>query len=361
MNRHLTFFLLIFALVQHTAFSQQRILKDAIERTDKQGFSGVVLVAEKGKILFEEAMGMRTYENRILLHEDDVFELASLSKQFTAMMIMMCKEKGLLEFDDQLSKYIEIPYPGITIRHLLTHTSGLPDYQAIMDEHWDKNKVAGNSDILDYLRKYAPPKYFEPGEKYDYSNTGYVLLASVVEKVTQKDFVALSHEWIFSPLNMKHTAIRSLQEKAEVSTFAAGHLKDGHGKYVNANKFHESDYTVWLGARKGPGRVSSTAKDLLKWDQALYTDRLVSKEILEEAFSPFKLNDGYFSYYGFGWEIKPQSPFGKMVMHTGDNPGYQTIIVRFVEENKTIIILNNNSHPDMMRLVEAATLSLGKW
>jgi hypothetical protein len=88
---------------------------------------------------------------------------------------------------------------------------------------------------------------------------------------------------------------------------------------------------------------------------------LVSKETLDEAFTPFRLNDERRSYYGFGWEIEPKSPFGKMVMHTGDNPGYKTIIVRFIEENKTIIILNNNAHPDLMRIVEAATLSLGKW
>lgn len=361
MNRFIAALFLAFISLQINVKAQQKILNEAVERAEKEGFSGVILVAENGKILFEDAMGMRTYENRLLLHEKDIFELASLSKQFTAMMVMMCKEKGLLDFDDQLSEYIETPYPGITIRHLLTHTSGLPDYQAVMDEHWDKSKVAGNPDILEYLRKYAPVKSFEPGDKYEYSNTGYVLLASIVEKTTGKDFVNLMREWIFDPLGMESTDIRSLEEKAKVQTFAAGHLKDENGKYVNANTFHASDYTVWLGNRKGPGRVSSNAEDLLKWDQALYTEKLVTKETLEEAFTPFKLEEGYLSYYGFGWEIKPQSPFGKMVMHTGDNPGYKTIIVRFIEENKTIIILNNNAHPDMMRLVEAATLSLGKW
>ncbi|REG87055.1 serine hydrolase domain-containing protein [Algoriphagus antarcticus] len=361
MYRFLTLLLLAFVSFQTNIIAQQKILKEAFERAEKEGFSGVILVAENGKILFEEAIGMRTYENRILLHEDDIFELASVSKQFTAMMVMMCEEKGLLNFDEPLSKYIETPYPGITIRNLLTHTSGLPDYQAVMDEHWDKSKVAGNPDILEYLREYAPVKSFEPGDQYEYSNTGYVLLASIVEKATGKDFVDLIREWIFHPLKMKSTDIRSLEEKAKVQTFAAGHLKDENGKYVNANTFHSSDYTVWLGNRKGPGRVSSNAEDLLKWDQALYSNKLVSKETLDEAFTPFRLNDERRSYYGFGWEIEPKSPFGKMVMHTGDNPGYKTIIVRFIEENKTIIILNNNAHPDLMRIVEAATLSLGKW
>lgn len=361
MHKFLVLVLLAFFSFEIHTIAQQKILKDAVERAQREDFSGVILVAQDGKILFEDAIGLREYENRSLLHKNDIFELASLSKQFTAMMVMICKEKEVLNFDDMVAEYIPSPYPGITIRNLLTHTSGLPDYQAIMDEHWDKSKVAGNPEILEYLREYQPKKSFEPGEKYEYSNTGYVFLASIVEKATGKDFVELMREWIFQPLGMNSTDIRSLEEKAKVETFAAGHIKDENGKFVNAANFHSDDYTIWLGNRKGPGRVSSNAEDLLKWDQALYTEKLVSKETIEEAYTAFKLNDGTRSYYGFGWEIKPQSPFGKMVMHTGSNPGYATIIVRFLEENKTIIILNNNVHPDLMRIVEAATLSLGKW
>lgn len=360
MRKLSTLFVLLILLIS-PLFAQQKILESALLQAESNGFSGVVLVAEDGKILLEKAIGLRSFENKIPLQSTDVFELASLSKQFTAMIVMMCKEKKMLSFDDPVENYLEIPYKGITIRQLLTHTSGLPDYQAIMDAHWDKSKVAGNPDILEYLSRYAPPVIFEPGEKYEYSNTGYVLLGSIAEKVSGKDFVELAEDWIFKPIGMKETGIRTLQEKAAIPNFAAGHLKDSLGNYINANKFHSSDYTVWLGNRKGPGRVSSTAEDLLKWDQALYTQKFVKKETLEEAFSPTKLNDETRSYYGFGWEVEPKSPFGKMVMHTGDNPGYQTIIVRFIEENKTIIVLNNNYHPDKIKLVEAATLSLKKW
>lgn len=361
MKRLFLSILFVLFLTSTLVHAQEKILVDALEKARVEGFSGVVLVAQEGKILYEEAIGMRSFEDHVALKTKDIFEMASVSKQFTAMMIMMCQEKGLLNYDDAVGKYLDIPYRGITIRQLLTHTSGLPDYQAVMDEHWDKSKVAGNPDILEYLNKYQPPMLFEPGEKYQYSNTGYVFLASIVEKATGKDFVELMREWIFKPLNMKSTDIRSPEEKAKVKNFAAGHIKDENGSYVNASNFHSSDYTVWLGNRKGPGRVSSTAEDLLLWDQALYGDKLVSKETLELAFTPAKLNDGTRSYYGFGWVLEPKSPLGKMVMHTGDNPGYKTIIVRYIEENKTIIILNNNYHPDMMRLVEAATLSLGKW
>ncbi len=362
MKIHRFIFLLLSAFLSVSpVFSQQKILQNALVQAEANGFSGVVLVAEDGRILLEKAIGYRSFEEKIPLQAGDIFELASVSKQFTAMVIMICREKGLLGFDDPVDKYLDIPYPGITIRHLLTHTSGLPDYQTIMDGHWDKSKVAGNPEILEYLSRYAPPRHFEPGERYEYSNTGYVLLASIAERATGKDFVALSREWIFKPLRMHSTDIRSLEEKASVLNFAAGHLRDSLGNYVNANRFHEADYTVWLGDRKGPGRVSASARDLLLWDQALYSQKLVKQKTLDEAMVPFVLNGHTRSYYGFGWEIDPKSPFGKMVLHTGDNPGYKTIIVRFIEDNKTIIVLNNNYHEDQMRIVEAATLSLGKW
>lgn len=349
MKKYLLFWLLCHAHI--LLFSQTGIQKQLIDSVFQTGFSGVVLVAENGKPDIYRAHGFRSFEQNVKLKKSDIFEFASVSKQFTAMVIMILKEKGQLSFDDSASKFVDIPYKGITIRHLLTHTSGLPDYQAIMDAHWDKSKVAGNTDIIAYLNRYAPPKEFEPGAKYAYSNTGYVLLASIAEKASGEDFIALSRKWIFKPLKMKDTDIRTLEEKAIVSHFAAGHLKDLTGNYVNANKFHASDYTVWLGNRKGPGRVSGTARDLLRWDQALYTEKLVSKQTLEEAFSPMKLNDGNYSNYGFGWDLTHSNAAGRVVSHTGSNPGYRTIIVRQLDQRRTIIILNNNNHPAMRRLV----------
>ena len=164
------YFLLFILFVANNAFSQQEKL-DSLFNAQKD-FSGVVLIAENGKPVYHKAFGYREFETKILLQTSDIFELASVSKQFTAMIIMMLKEKGKLSYDDSVSKYLQIPYKGMTIRNLLTHTSGLPDYQEIMDKYWDKSKVAGNPDCIEYLNKYAPPKHFEPGEKYEYSNTG---------------------------------------------------------------------------------------------------------------------------------------------------------------------------------------------
>lgn len=310
----------------------------------KQPINAVVLIAEKGKVVYEKAMGYRRFADKEPLQKTDVFELASVSKQFTAMVIMMLHEKALLQYDDPVEKYLDIPYKGITIRHLLTHTSGLPDYQEIMDTHWDKSKVAGNPDILAYLNRYAPPKLFEPGEKYQYSNTGYVLLASIAEKVSGRDFIEFCQAEIFRKLGMKHTAIRTLAEKAAVQNFAIGHIYvKEKNDFIRADSFPSSDYTIWLGNRKGPGRISSTAQDLLKWDQALYTEKLVKQSTLAEAFQPMVLNNGSISNYGFGWIPVTNDPSGLIVWHNGDNPGYKTEIMRFIGKQKTLIILCNNA------------------
>lgn len=326
-------------------------IKSAFEKAKNAGFNGIVLVAKDGKIQFYEATGYRRFETNEPLKKDDISELASISKQFTAMVIMMLKERGKLNFDDPISKYVQVPYPNITIRHLLTHTSGLPDYQAVMDKYWDKSKVAGNPEILEYLNRYQPPVLFQPGEKYTYSNSGYVLLASIAEKAAGKDFIEMCREWIFKPLKMRDTNIRTLEEKAKVKNFAAGHQKDENGNYINANKFHSSDYTVWLGNRKGPGRISSTALDLLKWDTALYTEKLIKKKTLAEAFTSGSLNNGNKINYGFGWEVLTDKSGNTYVQHTGGNPGYSTIIIRFISDKRTIIILCNNAHPSMQTLV----------
>lgn len=319
----------------------------------QNNFSGVVLIAENGKPIYHKAFDYREFANQTPLQTSDIFELASVSKQFTAMIIMMLKEKGKLSYDDLAEKYLDIPYKGITIRHLLTHTSGLPDYQDIMDKYWDKTKVAGNKDCIAYLNKYAPPKLFEPGIKYTYSNTGYLLLASIAEEISGKDFIDMCRKWIFRKLKMKSTDIRTLEEKKATVNFAIGHIYvKERNKYVRADSFPSSDYTIWLGNRKGPGRISSTAADLLKWDNALYTEKLIKQSTLQEAFTPMKLNDGSIFNYGFGWDLRNDSVWGKIVSHNGDNPGYKTQIIRYIDKKKTMILLNNNAYSNFTLLLK---------
>lgn len=332
-------------LLTHGVFAQDSLKIDSIMQRHAD-FSGVVLVADHGKPVYHKAFGFRQYEKKVPMQTSDIFELASVSKQFTASIIMMLHEKGLLGYDDPVEKYLIIPYKGITIRHLLTHTSGLPDYHEVMDKYWDKSKVAGNADILEYLNRYTPPMLFTPGDKYQYSNTGYVLLASIAEAVSHKDFIKLSRKWIFRPVKMVHTGIRTLKQKKRTGNFALGHVfVKERGAYVRADSFPSSNYTIWLGNRKGPGRVSSTAEDLLKWDRSLYTSKHIKQATLQgEAFCPMVLNNDTLSFYGFGWMLRPVTPWGRAVMHTGDNPGYATQILRYLDKDRTVIVLSNNAY-----------------
>jgi len=316
-------------------------------------FNGVVLIADKGKVLYHKAFGFRNIEQKISLDTADIFELASVSKQFTSMIIMMLEESGKLHYDDSLSYYIPgLPYKGITIRHLLTHTSGLPDYQSVMDEHWDKTKIASNEDNIEYLIRYHPPALFPAGEKYEYSNTGYMLLGTIAEKASGEDFISLCRDRIFHPLAMSSTDIRTREEKRAIQNLAVGYIYvPEKQRYVPADSFPEFNYSIWLGNRKGPGRVSSTSGDLLKWDRALYTEQLVKRTSLEKAFSPMHLTSDSLSQYGFGWELDTDSSLGKIVFHTGDNPGYKTEIMRCIDADKTIVVLSNNDHQDRNRIV----------
>jgi CubicO group peptidase (beta-lactamase class C family) len=347
------------ALAQTMSAEKIKSLVDTI--TANKAFNGVILMAENGKPVYEKAIGFRTYADKKALKKTDIFELASVSKQFCAIVIMQLKEKGLLQYDDLVEKYFEIPYKGITIRNLLTHTSGLPDYQQIMDMNWDKSKVANNNDIIAYLNKYHPARMFAPGEKYTYSNTGYVLLASIAEKASGRDFIEYCNTEIFQKIGMRHTAIRTLEEKAVVKNFAIGHMNaDEKRGFVRADSFPSSNYTIWLGNRKGPGRISSTAQDLLKWDLAIRNHQLVSPATMQEAYTPMKLNDGTFSYYGYGLELVFINKDLHLVWHNGDNPGYKTLIMRDLSFNRTLIILTNNDAIDMNAVIGATAKIIDK-
>lgn len=309
-------------------------------------FNGVVLLAKHGKPFYHRARGLRDYRLNLPLEPQSVFELASVSKAFTAMVIMQLHDQRKLRFDDSLRQYLpELPYHGITLRHLLNHTSGLPDYQAVMDAYWDKSKVAGNEDNIAYLVRYAPPVNFKPGERYEYSNTGYMLLASVAERASGQDFIQLCRTGIFQILNMSDTDVRTREEKVALPNMAWGHIYDSaKARFVQADSFPSSNYTIWLGNRKGPGRISSTANDLLKWDEALYNEKLVSQATLAEAFQPAKLLDGSLSNYGFGWELSDDPDLGRFVHHSGDNPGYKTYIIRYLDQKITVIVVCNNAY-----------------
>jgi CubicO group peptidase (beta-lactamase class C family) len=318
----------------------------------EQKLNGNVLIAEKGAIIYQKSFGKANEATNKDLDAESVFELASVSKQFTAMGIMLLKKQGKLSYDDSLRKFIpELPYYNITIRQLLHHTSGLPDYMDLFMKNWDSTKIATNQDMIDQLSKYKPAVLFTPGEKWEYSNTGYALLATIIEKVSGKSFGDYLDKYIFKPLEMKRTMVyRRRFEKKEVDNYAYGYVFDKmKNKFVLPDSLAETARMVYsLDGIVGDGTVNSTSNDLLKWDRALYTEQLVPKEMLAEAFTPGILNDGKNTTYGFGWILTDMKGIGKVVSHTGGWPGYSTVIERHLDTDKTIIFLRNHDIPVMV-------------
>ena len=308
-------------------------------------FSGNVLIAENGKPIFQKSYGMAFREKGQALNSESVFELASVSKQFTAMAIMILKKQGKLRYEDSLRKFFpELPYHNINIRHLLNHTSGLPDYMELSEKYWDVTKIMTNKDMIALLAEKKPAIHFAPGEKWEYSNTGSALLGSIVERASGKSFANFMADNIYKPLGMTSTQVYQKRlESRTINNYAYGYVMDDTKKdYVMADSSSEVKSLVYsMDGIFGDGVTNSTTTDLLKWDQALYTEKLVPKAMLQEAFSPGMLNNGKKTEYGFGWLIREHPVFNTTYFHSGGWPGYTTWIERHPKTNKTIILLAN--------------------
>ena len=338
-------------LIGQISFGQNRVQKidsllTAIHTRGK--LSGNILIAEKGKVVYKKSFGIANEEAKQKLNENSIFELASCSKQFTALAIMILKEKGKLNLDDNISKFIpELAfYNGITIRHLLNHTGGLPDYIELMDSLFDKTKIATNKDIITIFAKSQPKISFEPNTKYEYSNTGYALLASIIEKASGETYKTYLQKAIFQPLKMKSTFVHTRRfTPKKIDNYAFGYVySDSLKQYFLPDNLEETKMVIWLDGIVGDGCVNSNVYDLLKWDRALYTNKLLSKEGMNEIFQVATLNDKTQTKYGFGWEINDNPDFGKIVSHSGGWPGYVTYIDRHITNDKTIIILQNHNN-----------------
>jgi CubicO group peptidase (beta-lactamase class C family) len=252
--------------------------------------------------------GYRDYISKETLDTNSVFELASVSKQFTAMGILLLAEKRKLKLTDDLQKYFpELPYKGITIHNLLVHNSGLPDYINIMTKHWDHKKVAFNNDAIEMLAQQKPPANFLPGERFQYSNTGYMLLASIIEKVSGKSFKNYMDEAVFKPLGMQHTRVYNTRrsEKEVIPNYAYGFTYSQKlQEYVLPDSIPELNLVYFLDGIQGDGIINSTASDLLKWDRALKNNQLISKAMQDKMFTKHIIADSASqAYYGFSLKL----------------------------------------------------------
>lgn len=289
------------------------------------GFSGAILVAKNGQPVVSHGYGMASIELAVPNTPQTVFRLGSITKQFTAMAIMMLQERGTLRVSDPICQYLtECPaaWGPLTIRHLLTHTSGIPSYTGFPD--FPRTTVLPTSAAEMVGRLKDKPLEFAPGEKFAYSNSGYYLLGLIIERASGMPYADFLQERIFTPLAMNQTGYDN--SSRIVRNRAAGYARKA-GETVNAAYM---DMTVPYAA----GALYSTTEDLLRWDRALYTDTLVSRKTLDEIFTPEK------SGYGYGWTIGKR--FDRPVIaHGGGIYGFASHLGRFPADRVTVIVLSN--------------------
>lgn len=301
----------------------------------KQGFNGAVMVAKNGHAVYKNAFGLANIEKKDSNTVNTAFQLASVSKQFTAAAIMLLQEQGKLDYDDSLRHYFpELPYSNITIRHLLAHRSGLPNYMYFCDIYFkDHDTPISNTDLVKVMADSCPRIYYPPDTRHNYSNTGYSLLAAIVEKITGMAFEDFMQKEVFEPLDMNNTVIYNKAKNTPLKNAATG--------YTSGGRRIANDYMNGITGDKG---VYSTLDDLLKWDQALYSEKLLKEETLEEAFSPANPELRGRVNYGYGWRLFPFGDEGKIVFHTGWWRGFKTFLMRDVKNRVTIVVLSNKEN-----------------
>jgi len=382
MNRVLIGLALVLSALGLGSHLGQQISPASVEKKLDQLFSRAtspdapglaVLVSQNGKIVFERGYGVGELRLKARIDARTNFRLASFTKQFTAMAIMLLVHDGKLRYDETLTDiFPDFPDYGkaITVRNLLNHVSGLPDYEELMEAAekasgpmWSPEKQIQDDEVLKLLEKEQSGK-FAPGTSWSYSNSGYVVLGLIVAKASGRTYGEFLRERIFAPLKMNHTIVYQ-KGKNEVANRAFGHSKEN-------DLFKETDQSS-TSATLGDGGIYSNLEDLAKWDDALGNQTLLSEKEMQPALTPVKLNDGSEPHwpkeadgdnlhpgkpvsYGFGWFLDPYNGQARM-WHTGSTMGFRTVIERFPGENLTVIVLSNRTDLDPEKLsLQAADL-----
>lgn len=348
--RTILFLAAVFLLTQAAALAQKSkiaLINDFVEAKRKyHNFNGNVLVAEKGRIIYKKSVGYSDLKTRQPLKDRSVFNIASISKQFTAAAVMLCVERGLIGLDDELSKYFpEIPYEGVTVRQMLTHTSGLPEQNELMYKYWNSDLPIANKDMLEYLIKYRPEIAFKPGEDFKYCNTNYSLLAMIVEKASGQRFQDFVANNIFEPLGMRQTHFLNPQagNYKTIPNQTENYIFDPEKKqYLTPQEIPQQKKAVPLIGLVGAGNIHSTTSDLLKWQESLKTAKILRRESIAQMESPqVRANVDGSDAYGYGLAIKSIYNDTK-IFHYGGTLGYWNSLQHFKISDRTIIVLTNN-------------------
>ncbi|WP_324758436.1 serine hydrolase domain-containing protein [Sphingobacterium thalpophilum] len=336
--------------VTHAQTVQQR-LDSLFQSLDKDGeLSGAFLVVDSGKIVYEHYTGFENPAKTEKITSHSRFELASVSKQFTAMAIMQLEQLGKLSYEDDITRYFpQLKFKNVRIKNLLRHTAGIPEFLG-WDPKWiDTKKINTNQDILKVIEAKIDSTAFKPGDQYAYSNTNYVLLSLIVEKVSGQPFADYMHQHIFKPAGMKSTSVFCARShKADLKNYAKGMAYDAKTKsFKLVDNMAGFGYVSYFDSITGPYGISSTAQDLFKWNQAIQNNVLLKRDNFLKAISVDTLNSGKpikmgGLYYGFGWLFTDSTDnANKMHFHTGGYPGYKSILVRDFKNQRYFIALLN--------------------
>jgi CubicO group peptidase (beta-lactamase class C family) len=325
--------------------SSQHFFEETLLRSR---FNGAILVARNGKIIFEHYQGLQNVLSGEPIDSSTAFHLASVSKTFTAMAILKLWENAALLLDDPVAKYLEgFPFPLITVRNLLSHRSGLPNYVHFVEKlGWDTHRFVTNADILQLLIDH--PDKLKPGRAnayFDYCNTNYALLALIVEKVSQIGFSEYLNTVFFKPLGMNNSFVYAV-EMAE--------------KVLPSYKFNNrKEPMMFLDAVYGDKNIYSSPRDMMKWDLALSNGQLFSEKTLEEAFRGYSYEKRGTRNYGLGWRLVEMPTGKKIIYHNGWWHGNNTVFSRLPDDSTAIIVLGNKFNRSIYQAKKIAGIFKG--
>jgi len=325
------------ALTKNVSKKLDSVFKHINKRHD---FHGSVLVAKNGKLIYSNSYGYADFSKKTKLDEHSVFQLASVSKQFTAASILILYEKGQLKLEDKVIEYFpEFPYKEITIQHLLNHTSGLPKYFWLAEHKWQKEKAPVNSEMMELISEYKLPLFFRAGSRFDYSNTGYFVLASLVEKISNKDYSEFLETNIFKPLQMNNSFVYRFGQDAIHENQLSGYRLYRGWRHIKISGTVNDAIT-------GDKNVYSTTDDLFKWINGLNSGKIISKNALDKMYTKGITKYGRKIPYGFGFRIDDKNS-EKIIYHNGKWNGFSTSIKQYTDSDLVIITLEHSNYKSM--------------
>ncbi|MES2397553.1 MAG: serine hydrolase domain-containing protein [Bacteroidota bacterium] len=315
------------------------------------GFNGCILIAQQGQIIYKNVFGFSNLKTKDSLKINSAFQLASTSKTLTAAAILLLKDQGKLNLSDNIQHFIpNFPYHNITVQTLLTHRSGLSNYIYFGEPYCDANncyngKTFDNNSVIQIMMSEKPQPYASPNKKFEYCNTNYALLASIVEKVSGLSFADFMVQNIFKPLEMTNTWVHNPENDSIFKNKTVGHNASG---YIEKETY--ADDVV------GDKGIYSTVEDLFKWDQALYSEKILKKSTIEEAFTGYSNEHKGKRNYGYGWRLIDEGKGNKVVYHNGWWHGYSTLFYRRLSDQTTVILLSNKYNSNIYHIEDVLSI-----